>query len=235
MVADVAIWPVARPTGRGEMETKWKWKRLVMHARNRILTAVAGLALAGGLVAVAAAEPALACTGTCPSSTPGAVSGTVNIAETLTLTLSSTSFTFSPVYGGTTNTPVTGTAGGAQGITATVTTNDTGGYNLNEELNADALGNNAFEGAVTHNDTALNFDAIEPYTYPGGPLTTPAFPAFGTAYGPVVGNDYSTIGHVGVASAMAGDTYQLAWNFQISASTPPDTYTGGFTLLALGN
>jgi hypothetical protein len=198
--------------------------------RSRTLTSAAALALAGGL---ALAAPAAYASGS-PS---GTISGTVNVGSTLTLALSATSFSLAATPGATTSTPTSGTGA----ITATVSTNDTKGYSVDESLNlVGGSGPSAASygfGVASGSGGPTDFIApsqITPWEYASGAGSsaafTTAFTGPGTSAPPAI-----AIASQAVASAMSGDVYDLAWQFILPSNQIASAYTGSIGVLLVGN
>lgn len=182
--------------------------------RSRRLAVVAGLAAAGLAVA---AVPAHA---SGPSGN-GSINATAVVGSTLTLTLSASSFSVNAPAGQSTD-----TNGGGTGLSATVATNDVAGYQLDEQIPDPHSGIGRFNGTVGGNVLMGNY--ISAYTYTGVGVLGSSPAAF------------SNPGYLGLyattaASSASGDVYPLKWNFAPPASTPADSYSGQFQLLAAGN
>lgn len=183
--------------------------------RSRRLAVVAGLAAAGLAVA---AVPAHA---SGPSGN-GNINATAVVGSTLTLTLSANSFTVNAPAGQSTDTT-------GSGITATVLTNDAAGYQLEEELFDVNNGVGRFFGTANHNNVLMG-QYISPYGYTG----------VGALAGSPVSGGFSNAGFMGLyattaASGGSGDVYPVKWNFAPPSGQAPDSYTGQFTFMAVGN
>lgn len=153
------------------------------------------------------------------SSPTQTVTGQVSVAETITLSLSASSFNLSANPGDTIN---TGIGNGGFATTATVGSNDPNGYTLMSTLNdpASAIG---FDN-VSNPADMITGNEISPYTYPG---------AFGGAT--YAGNPTIQVAAATGVSAAAGDAYGLAWQFNLPASLPAGNYDGSFDIVAIGS
>jgi hypothetical protein len=204
--------------------------------------AVAGLAAAGLLGGVAA--PAFAAGG--PQS--GQITGTVTVAESLTLNLANTTFTVNGATPGQ-------SYNGIPATQATVYTNDSTGYLLSMYMNDGAENGVQGPGQCTYpaafettNDTFAIPDNAWTDTSTGGPGAaggTFANPVSGTGNGES-GQNFScsqgtndvplTIGQSNGMSAGAGDVFTEQLAVTVPANTPAnDTFTGQLTVLAVAS
>ena len=71
--------------------------------------------------------------------------------------------------------------------------------------------------------------AIDPYSYPAGPTSTPAFSSAFT------NGSALTTGSSSTSSGASGDVFNLGWQFSTPANMIPETATGGVTVLLVGN
>jgi hypothetical protein len=165
--------------------------------------------IAGGLWL---AFPALAQTNPVSS----AVSGTVTIPATLTMSLSANSFTLSPNPGDVVNTGISPFA-----ISATISTNDPTGYTLSEALSS--------QFTDTTNDR-ISASGIQPYMY-----SSPTNGAFGGNTGTGLQNGSVNIAQTNTVSAPSGDQWGLAWQFNIPGNQAAGTYNGTIMVTAVGN
>jgi hypothetical protein len=165
------------------------------------------------------------------SSPPGSnytINGTMNVGETLTMSLSGTSFTVNLVPGTTTDTSA---------ISAVITTNDTGGYTLNETLQTYYTTSNGQPvpvgvGFGDSNQDLIPYSSITPLEYPAGHDAANNNGAYTTPF--------SSGGNADIASstgpsASGGDPYNLSWQVYLSTTQPVGTYTGSIQAVALGN
>jgi hypothetical protein len=174
-------------------------------------------AAAAALASLGIASPALAAG---PSGN-GTVTGTITVPTTLTLTLSATTFAFTATPGQMNYADTGGSTPTAGAVTATVSTNDGGGYSLSDNL--DPAYKSGFTGA--HSSDSIDGSLITAYADMAGVWASP--------YGD--SGTVATLAEETHPSGPSGDTWPLSWEFNIPANQPGDTYTGEFDVLATGS
>ena len=211
-------------------------RRITKYAALAAAAAAASLALAG----TAQATP---CAGSNPSCT---VQGSVSIPTSLTLALDATSFSLNAVPGTGLSTGGTGTANpgtlplstvpSSYAVNATVTTNNSSGYMLTESLGSTSAtsGVNGFKGATSGAYLGHN-GLTAAWTYPSSDPTVGAGGSFSQSWGADTGAGPlgAPVVNQATASAAAGDSWGLAWGWQIDSSAKPDSYSGFLSVVAL--
>jgi hypothetical protein len=194
--------------------------------------------------AMASSDPA--CTGTGPT----CVTGQVVIGSSMTVSLDSTSFTIDADPGYTVSTGGTGASVPASAETlytvptsyavhATVETN-TAGYSIDEVLadthdGAPGFATNApyYLGASSAGGSALTYA----WTYPADDATIGAGGSFSLDWNATSGANGADLGSPVVSqnttSAAAGDTWGLAWGWNVPGNQPSGTYSAYLNVVGL--
>lgn len=239
-------------SGEGSSQSKGQTKKGIVMMRKTSNTrkthriAIAGVAAAAALGLTAVASPAFAAPACAPNS-PGCVTGSVQVAQAITLTLTGVTFT---VTGATPGTPYNA----IPVTTANVAENDPAGFSLTTYMDdpAYSTAGDALTGPTTcTTDSFINSgDTVDipdkswtvTSSGPGGAGTPQAFAEQpdnglyenGTCSSPlpdVVSPQALAIGSAGGVGSY-NYTEQLA--VTVPANTPAATYTGSLVYLATG-